>query len=106
MISWIASPVYAQGGAAKLCDLDDMIVNLFGVIWPFAGVAIFFMFIMGGAMWMMSSGDPQKIAKATNTLLWAFIGACVLALVMVIMGTFEAILGLPEGTLRIFDIPC
>ena len=107
MISWIASPVFAQGGApARLCDIDDMIVGLFGVIWPFVGIAIFFMFIYGGAMWMMSSGDPQKIGKATGTLLWAFVGACILALTMFIMGTFEAILGLPDGTLRVFDIPC
>ena len=105
MISWIASPVYAQG-PPTLCDLDDMIVGLFAVIWPFVGLAVFFMFIMGGAMWMMSSGDPQKTGKALSTMLWAFIGACVLALVMVIMGTFESILGLPQGTLRVLDIPC
>lgn len=107
MIDRFITPVYAQADrAARLCDLDEMIVGVFDKIWPFAGLAVFFMFIYGGAMWMMSTGDPQKIAKATNTFLWAFIGAAILALLMVIMGTFEHIFGLPDGTLRVLEINC
>ena len=105
MLTPFVSPVYAQGSAPTLCALEDMIAGIFGFIWPFVGLAVFGMFIYGGVMWLMSQGDPQKIAKSTNTLLWAFIGAVVLACLMLIMGTFESIFGLDEGSLRVFDIP-
>ena len=104
MINRLVSPVYAD--AARLCDLDDMIVGAFDSIWPFVGLAVFGMFIYGGAMWMMSTGDPQKVSKATNTFLFAFIGAAILALLMVIMGTFEQLFNLPPDSLKIFNIDC
>lgn len=104
----IVSPVYAQGtvaGAATLCELPRMVVRIFNVIWPVAGIALLFMFILGGATWMLSTGDPQRVAKATSTMLWAVVGIVILALVMVIMGTFEDIFGLAPGSLRVFNIP-
>lgn len=95
-------PAYAV--APTLCELDDVVVGIFDHIWPFIGVAVFAMFIYGGVMWMMAAGDPQKVQKATGTFIWAFVGAVILAMLMVIMGTFEQIFGLPSGTLRVFDI--
>jgi len=105
MISWFASPVYAQE-ATQLCMIDDMIVDAVNWIWPFAGLAVFLMFLSGGAMWMTSAGDPQKRSKAMSTFLWAFVGAAILALMMLIFGVFESILGLPEGTLGKWTIDC
>jgi hypothetical protein len=104
MIDDLITPV--QASATPLCYLDDVVVGVFDKIWPFIGIAILAMFLYGGAMWMLSTGDPQKVSKATGTLLWAFVGAVILVLVMVIMGTFETILGLPAGSLSVFDIPC
>ena len=106
MLRWIVPPVYAQSPAAPLCELDDMIIRIFDAIWPFIGLALFFMLLAGGFMWLTSTGDPQRISKATSTILWAIVGTVILALIMVIMGTFEYILGLPEGSLRVLDIPC
>ncbi len=92
--------------ATPLCVIDDLIVGVFDKIWPFVGLALFAMFLYGGTMWMLSSGDPQKVQKATGTILWAVVGFVILMLVMVILGTFESILGLPAGRLRVFDLPC
>lgn len=104
MIESLITPVQAQ--AAPLCVLDDLVTGAFDKIWPFVGFALLGMFLYGGLMWMISSGDPQKVSKATSTLLWAFVGVVILMLVMTIMGTFETIFGLNEGTLRLFDIHC
>lgn len=93
---------YAQ--ARTLDQLDDIVINAFNKIWPFFGVALFGMFIYGGAMWMMSTGDPQKLNKAQSTLLWAVVGTVILALIMWMMGTFEYILGLPSGFIGSFSI--
>lgn len=94
----------ANAQARTLDSLDDMLAGAFDKIWPFFGLALLGMFIYGGAMWMLSSGDPQKIAKATGTLLWAVIGTVILAMIMAIMGTFELIFGLPAGSIGIFNI--
>jgi hypothetical protein len=106
MMNWFISPVYAQDHvpAATLCQLEEMIIGIFDAIWPFVGVAVFAMFIYGGFMWMLSTGDPQRVNKAVSTMLWAFVGLIILALVMVIMGTFESIFGLPQGSLRVLKI--
>lgn len=98
--------VLVFGGARTLCELDDMLSGVFDKIWPLVGILLLMTFIYGGVMWMMSAGDSQKVSKATGTFLWAFIGTAILVLVMVIMGTFEKIFGLPENTFRAFDIGC
>ena len=104
MVDSLITPVSAA--AAPLCVIDDVITGVFDKIWPFVGFAVFGMFLYGGAMWMLSSGDPQKVAKATGTMMWAFIGTCILALVMVIMGTFEDIFGLTPGSLSVWNLDC
>ena len=90
--------------AATLCELDEMVVGAFNKIWPFIGVALLFMFIYGGVMWLMSTGDPQKLNKAVSTLIWAFVGTLILAAIMMIMGVMEDLLGLPAGTFGTFEI--
>jgi hypothetical protein len=98
--------VYAQSSAParQLGDIDDMVADAFNKIWPFFGIALFAMFIYGGAMWMMSAGDPQRLQKAQGTLLWAVVGIFILALLMWLMGTFEMILGITPGSIGTFTI--
>jgi hypothetical protein len=93
-----------HAAARPLSDIDDIIINAFNKIWPFFGIALFAMFVYGGVMWMMSSGDPQKLNKAQGTLLWAFIGILILALMMWIFGVFEAVLGIAPGTIGNWSI--
>ncbi|MFH1547396.1 MAG: hypothetical protein ABIC57_02830 [bacterium] len=90
----IISRVYAIGGdtADQLSDLDSIIIKIFGYIWPFVGVALFFVFISGGVMWLMSEGDPQRLQKAQATMLWAVVGAVVIAAIGLIMGLFTGLL--------------
>ncbi|MBN1618979.1 hypothetical protein JW887_06615 [Candidatus Dojkabacteria bacterium] len=91
------SKVYAA--APTLDQMPNLIVNIFGLLFPFAGVALFLMFLYGGIMWLMSTGDPQKIQKAQGTLLWAVVGTIILVCAVVIINTVERFLGLPAGTL-------
>jgi len=94
----------ANAQARTLDSLDDMLAGAFDKVWPFFGLILFGMFIYGGVMWMMSSGDPQKISKATGTILWAVIGTVILAMIMAIMGVLEYLFGLPAGSIGIFNI--
>lgn len=86
-----------HAAAPKLNALPDMISGVFDKIWPFIGVAIFGMFVYGGLMWLMSSGDPQRIQKAQGTMLWAVIGAAILASIMLILTILGGILGIDPG---------
>ncbi len=35
-------------------------------------------FIYGGFVWMLSAGNPEKVTKGRNILVWAFIGLVVI----------------------------
>src|SRR4030042_2014188 len=89
----------AYAAPATLTQLPDLLADVLGKIWPFISLALFVMLLYGGFMWLTSAGDPQKVAKATGTILWAVIGAVVLALIMVIMGVFEDIFGVNLHTI-------
>jgi type IV secretory pathway VirB2 component (pilin) len=41
--------------------------------------------IIGGYMWMTSSGNPEKIKQAQGTLTWAIIGLVLLTLARVLV---------------------
>lgn len=41
-----------------------------------AGIALAVGFVIyGGVLFVISSGDPEKVTKAKKTLLWALVGA-------------------------------
>ncbi len=89
----MTSKVYAIGGDAadQLSGLDNLLVSLFGYIWPFVGVALLGVLISGGVMWLMSEGDPQRLQKAQATMLWAVVGAVVIASIGLIMSIFMGV---------------
>lgn len=77
-ISISVSPVLAQESGSedppKLSDLFNIIDKIIGFLFPFASFVAVVFIIMGGYMWISSSGDPAKIKQAQGTLTWAIIG--------------------------------
>ena len=55
----------------KLFEIVDRVISF---IFPFASFVAVVFIIMGGYMWISSSGDPAKIKQAQGTLTWAIIG--------------------------------
>lgn len=76
----LATPVLAQANRGNVDDppkfdvLFSMIDKIIDFIFPFAAFIAVTFIIMGGYMWMSSSGDPAKIKQAQGTLTWAIIG--------------------------------
>ncbi len=102
---FFVTPVLAASAPARtLCDLENIIVGIFDKIWPVIGVALFLMYVYGGAMWQISGGDPAKLQKAQGTLMWATVGVFILAVIMWVMGVMEQLLGMPAGSLRGFTL--
>lgn len=63
--------------------LDDVVYRY---IFPIAGLISFGFIVKGGYMWMMSSGDPDKVKEAQGTLTWSVIGLVFVILARLLMG--------------------
>jgi hypothetical protein len=63
------------------------------VIWPvFAGLVII-MVMYAGILFVTSSGDPSKITRAKQAVLWAAIGGAIGIVAYVAVGFLKTILG-------------
>lgn len=54
-------------------QLQDILSVVFGL----AGIIAFFIVVIAGFQLVISSGDPQKISKARQTILFAVVGLVV-----------------------------
>jgi hypothetical protein len=71
----------------------DIINNLMPVIYGIIGVAVFGYFVYGGYLWLTSTGDPEKIKKATGTMFHAAVGAGIVVLAYFATRVVGGILG-------------
>lgn len=73
---WAAqnSKCVANGDVATIQGIECLFANVLQVIVLLAGFAFFVMFITGGFQYLLSSGDPKKVAQSGSTLTMAFLG--------------------------------
>lgn len=66
-------------------DLIGNITNILNVIIGVLGIVAVIVIILGGISYMTSAGDPGKVKKAKDTILYGIIGLviCVLAFAIV-----------------------
>lgn len=80
--------VYAYG-SLKPNNSDDslgaLVVRVLDYILPLLGGVALIMVVYGGVLLITSSGDPEKLMKAKQTLLWAVIGIIIIALSWIIV---------------------
>ena len=63
---------------------DSYIQNIFNGVYGIAAIVAIVFIIVGAVNYIMSSGEPSKIAKAKNTIMYAVIGLVVVVLAAVI----------------------
>ena len=68
-----------------------------------AGVALFFMFVIGGFSFLTSGGNPKQLEQAKQTLTYAIIGVVVIVLAYLIIQIIRDFTGIK--TLNVFTIP-
>lgn len=74
-------------------DLTALILRItLNFIFPLFAVVAFAMVIYAGVLFMMSSGDPEKVTKARNTLLYAVIAIVVVVLSFAIVVSLNSII--------------
>ena len=74
-----AAPIVPQGdnyesGGYELNDFLSMAVNISNIILGLVGSLTLLMFVYGGLMMIISSGNAEKVTKAKGILLAAIIG--------------------------------
>lgn len=107
------SPVYAQlkewkdvggetKGVANFKALEAIFSNILTISVSLAGIAVFIMLIVGAFGYLTSSGNPEKIKKATSILTGAIIGLVVLISIWFILKFVEQFTGV---TVTKFEVP-
>ena len=82
----IPNPIKAETISELIGDIADLIFWVALAVVPF-------MIIVGGIMFLLSGGDPQKVGRAKSLLFWSAIGLAVLLLAQAISAVIETIIG-------------
>ncbi|MFH1547399.1 MAG: hypothetical protein ABIC57_02845 [bacterium] len=80
---------------SNINSIADVINRVLPIVYGVAGVALFGYLIYAGFTWLLSSGDPDKLRKAQDTMLNAVIGLGIILLAYFGTRVIGGILGLP-----------
>ena len=66
-------------------DLPTKVINILNVVVGVLGIVAVIVVVMGGVTYMTSTGNPEKVKKAKDTILYGVIGLIVCALAFAIV---------------------
>ena len=81
----IQAPTKPQGQTAGTSNLDDLIVKVINWVMGIIGFVCVATIIISGIQYMTSGGDPGKVKKAKDGLLYSIIGLVVVILAAAIV---------------------
>jgi hypothetical protein len=73
------------GGAKGEDDAEEVVKNVLNTVFTWTGIIAVIVIIIGGVLYMTSQGDPGKIARAKNAIMFAVIGLIVTLLAFAIV---------------------
>lgn len=73
------------GGEQNDTDIYETIKNILGAVFIVVGIIAVIVLVIGGINYMMSQGDPGKVKKAKDTILYGIIGLIVSLLAFAIV---------------------
>jgi hypothetical protein len=71
---WESTGCVSPEGVATLACIPVVVQNVINALVVIAGIVAVFMIIYAGYKFVMSEGDPEKIAAARKTLVYAIAG--------------------------------
>lgn len=71
-VSVLAHPAFAD--TAGVSNIEDFIKSIITVLTACAGLIAAGFFVYGGIRYITSSGDPNRLQRAKNTILYAAVG--------------------------------
>lgn len=72
--------VKIEDGKEKPINLLDVMLRVMQIALAAVDIFALFMFILGGFELLISAGNPERIKKAKDTLVWATLGILVITL--------------------------
>lgn len=76
-------------------SIADILNEVLPIVYGVAGIALFVYLLYAGFTWLLSSGDPEKLRKAQDTILNAVIGLGIVVLAYFGTRVVGGILGMP-----------
>lgn len=70
----------SDSGGGSGGDIRDTARRFINIALGFLGVMVVIMIIYGGAMWLTSAGNDERVSKGKHILVWAAIGAIVITI--------------------------
>lgn len=87
-----AEPLFNPLNVATFPELvRSVITGILGVV----GAVSLVMMVIGGITWMTSAGNPDRVRRGRDTLLWAILGLVVIFLSYAIISFIFTGLGVP-----------
>lgn len=65
------------GPSTSITSIGQLVSSAMVIVYGVVGIALFAYFVYGGYLWLTSTGNPDKIKKATDTMLNAVIGTII-----------------------------
>jgi hypothetical protein len=75
-------------------NLTNVVQNLLGLIFVFAGILALLFVIWGGISWITSGGEKEKIEEARKKIIYALIGLIVIFASFFIVNTVGGVVGI------------
>ena len=82
-------------------DIVSFIGTAITLAFGFAGVVAMAYIIYGGYLWMTATGDPQKVKKAQDTLVYAVAGLVIVIISSLIVRFIANLLGVGDVVLNL-----
>lgn len=80
----IAHPAYAAAGDGNVTQIEDFIRNVIKLVAGLAGLIATGFFVVGGITYITSSGNPERLDKAKQTITWSSVGLVIVIAAFVI----------------------
>ncbi len=91
------SPIVINGPLENINTLSDLINRILSLLFPLAGLLLFFFLVRGGFNFITSQGDPEKVKSGKAKMTSAIIGFILLVVSYLFASLIARILGLGEG---------
>jgi hypothetical protein len=87
-------PIFELENKLPFDNLGDLLTNLLTLAFFVAGVAMFFMLVIGGIQWISSGGDPKALDAARSRITNAVVGLIIVVAAFAIALILEKVLGI------------
>lgn len=92
-LTYIAALINAEENGIPKVDGDELLTNILNMSYFVAGTVAVIMIIISGIMYVTSTGDAPKVAKAKNLLTYAIVGLVIVlsafAITNFVIGSFN-----------------